>query len=235
MFVWFSERVPEWCTVLGLIGGGQEIHSGEEGGVKQWADAIKASPESGSWDIYGPMAYAYLFAEAGLGSQYKVEGALFLDRSIRFSGAVHLHEWVSGLVDENLPDDRLKELATNCKESGVVMRVTRDLEVAKRYLWSRFIKDAEARFGLMISSRDKCLESYGVPQIGKYLPVGEWYVEDEINPNSCRRRNTYRVLLTRGRQGSVIFVPPQQDLDDTYQKLLAAGCETLDKPASPLP
>jgi hypothetical protein len=296
MFVWFSERVPEWCTVLGLIGGGQEIHSGEEGGVKQWADAIKASPDSGSWDIYGPMAYAHLFAEAGLGSQYKVEGALFLDRSIRFSGAVHLHEWVSGLVDENLPDDRLKELAANCKESGVVMRVTRDLEVAKRYLWSRFIKDAEARFGLMISSRDKCLESYGVPQIGKYLPVGEWYVEDEINPNSCRRlreaitqfeaqgleldaalvcwgndltwtshmlegskshwdiskgkkwkktsmirdplalrRNTYRVLLTRGRQGSVIFVPPQQDLDDTYQKLLAAGCETLDKPASPLP
>jgi hypothetical protein len=291
MFVWFSERVPEWCTVLGLIGGGQEIHSGEEGGVKQWADAIKASPDSGSWDIYGPMAYAHLFDEAGLGSQYKVEGALFLDRSIRFSGAVHLHEWVSGLVDEGLPDDRLKELAANCKESGVVMRVTRDLEVAKRYLWGRFIKDAEARFGLMISSRDKCLGAYGVPQIGKYLPIGEWYVEDEINPNSCRRlreaitqfeaqgleldaalvcwgndfawtdsksqgtenhwdismgkkwkknsiirdplslrRNTYRVLLTRGRQGSVIFVPPQADLDETYTKLVAAGCETLDHP-----
>lgn len=123
MFVWFSERVPEWCTVLGLIGGGQEIHSGEEGGVKQWADAIKASPDSASWDIYGPLAYAHMFAEAGLGGQYKVEGALFLDRSIRFSGAVHLHEWVSGLVDEGLPDDRLRELAANCKESGVVMRV----------------------------------------------------------------------------------------------------------------
>jgi hypothetical protein len=290
MFVWFSERVPEWCTVLGLIGGGQEIHSGEEGGVKQWADAIKASPDSASWDIYGPMAYAHLFAEAGLGSQYKVDGALFLDRSIRFSGAVHLHEWVSGLVDENLPDDKLRELAANCKESGVVMRVTRDLEVAKRYLWTRFIKDAEARFGLMISSRDKCLGAYGVPQIGKYLPVGEWYVEDEINPNSCRRlreaitqfeaqgleldaalvcwgddltwaaqktegsesnwdiskgkkwlkastirnplalrRNTYRVLLTRGRQGSVIFVPPQAELDETYARLISAGCESLDQ------
>jgi len=291
MFVGFSERVPEWCSILGLIGGGQEIHSGEEGGVKQWAYAVKASPNSASWDIYGPMSYAHLFEEAGLGAQYKVEGALFLDRSIRFSGAVHLHEWVSGLVDETLPDDRLRELALSFKETGVVMRVTRDLEVAKRYLWGRFIKDAEARFGLMISSRDKCLGGYGVPQIGKYLPVGEWYVEDEINPNSCRRlreaitqfeaqgleldaalvcwgndltwaaqkvdgteshwdiskgkkwkktsvirdplalrRNTYRVLLTRGRQGSVIFVPPQPDLDDTYAKLISVGCETLDRP-----
>lgn len=291
MFVGFSERVPEWCSILGLIGGGQEIHSGEEGGVKQWADAIKASPESSSWDIYGPMSYAPMFAEAGLGSQYKVEGALFLDRSIRFSGAVHLHEWVSGLLDENLTDDRLRELASSCKESGVVMRVTRDLEVAKRYLWGRFIKDSDARFGMMMSSRDKCLGSYGVPQIDKYLPVGEWYVEDEINPNSCRRlreaitqfeaqgleldaalvcwgndltwttqkvdgaeshwdiskgkkwkktsiirdplalrRNTYRVLLTRGRQGSVIFVPPQEDLDWTHARLISAGCESLDKP-----
>jgi hypothetical protein len=291
MFVGFSERVPEWCAILCLIGGGQEIHSGEEGGVQQWADAIKASPESSSWDIYGPMAYAHLFAEAGLGSQYKVEHALFLDRSIRFSGAVNLHEWVSGLVDESQPYERLRELAARCKDSGVVMRVTRDLEVAKRYLWGRFIKDSEARFGMMISSRDKCLAGYGVAQIGKYLPVGEWYVEDEINPNSCRRlreaitqfeaqgleldaalvcwgndltwttrklegsvshwdiskgkkwkktstvrdplalrRNTYRVLLTRGRQGSVIFVPPLADLDDTYAHLLSAGCETLDKP-----
>ncbi len=291
-FVEFSERVPEWCTVLGLIGGGQEIHSGEEGGVLQWAESIKASPHSASWDIHGPMAYAHLFDAVGLGTQYKVEGALFLDRSIRFSGAVHLHEWVSGLVDESMSDERLRELAAQCKDSGVVMRITRNLEVAKRYLWGRFINDDEARFGMMISSRDKCLAGYGVPQISKYLPVGEWYVEDEINPNSCRRlreaitqfeaqgleldaalvcwgndftwaaqkpedsesnwdisngkkwlktsvirnplslrRNTYRVLLTRGRQGSVIFVPPQADLDETYARLISAGCECLDKKA----
>ncbi len=119
--------------------------------------------------------------------------------------------------------------------------------------------------------------------------MGEWYVEDDINPNSCRRlreaitqfeaqgleldaalvcwgndftwaaqkpkgsesnwdilkgkkwlkgsvvrsplalrRNTYRVLLTRGRQGAVIFVPPQLDLDETYERLVSVGCESLD-------
>ena len=202
-------------------------------------------------------------------------------------------------MDETKSNENLQELAANCRGEGVVMRVTRNLEVAKRYLWSRYSKDAEARFGLMISSRDKALVSHGVPQIGKYASIGEWYVEDEVNPNSCRRlreaitqfeaqglemdaalvcwgndftwshepqlkghavegtcastqweiskgkkwrnstiirdplalrRNTYRVLLTRGRHGTVIFVPPQADLDATYDKLVAAGCETLDVP-----
>jgi hypothetical protein len=236
-----------------------------------------------------------LFEKVGLGARYKVEPALFLDRSIRFSTAVHLHEWVSGLVDENKDDETLRELASKCAAESVVMRVTRSLEKAKDYLWKRFEKDADARFGLIISSRDKCLSGYGVPQInGRFQSVvGEWYVEGDINPNSCRRlreaitqfeaqgleldaalvcwgddftwnsqtfevgesnwdiskgkkwkktsiihdplalrRNTYRVLLTRGRQGSVIFVPPQEDLDSTYQKLLDSGCQTLDEPVS---
>jgi len=301
MFINFSERVPEWCTVLGLIGGGQEIHSGEEGGIRQWAEAIKNSSSAGNWDIYGPPQFAQIFQDAGLENQYKSESSLFLDRSIRFSSAVYLHEWVEGLVDEKLSDDKLREHASKCKDEGVVMRVTRNLEVAKRYLWGRFIKDPEARFGLIISSRDKALASHGVPQIGKFAPIGEWYVEDELNPNSCRRlreaitqfeaqglemdaalvcwgndflwskhpladndrdaktpetnwddsrakkwlkksgqifnrlglrRNTYRVLLTRGRQGSVIFVPPVPEFNETYEKLIRAGCETLDKPVN---
>jgi DUF2075 family protein len=54
----------------------------------------------------------------------------------------------------------------------------------------------------------------------------------EIFNRLALRRNTYRVLLTRGRQGSVIFVPPQPEFNDTYEKLIRAGCETLDKPVN---
>jgi len=32
-FIEFAERIPEWCVVVGLIGSGQEIHIGEEGGL----------------------------------------------------------------------------------------------------------------------------------------------------------------------------------------------------------
>ena len=33
LFIQFAERVPDWCAVVGLIGTGQEIHLGEEGGL----------------------------------------------------------------------------------------------------------------------------------------------------------------------------------------------------------
>ncbi len=41
------------------------------------------------------------------------------------------------------------------------------------------------------------------------------------------RKNSYRVLLTRGRDGLIIFVPNENALDNTYQVLLDAGCKTL--------
>ena len=43
------------------------------------------------------------------------------------------------------------------------------------------------------------------------------------------RRNAYRVLLTRGREGSIICLPDfMHELDQTYSFLVAAGCVELD-------
>ncbi|WP_111709154.1 DNA/RNA helicase domain-containing protein [Lutibacter citreus] len=41
------------------------------------------------------------------------------------------------------------------------------------------------------------------------------------------RMNSYRVLLTRGRDGLIIFVPNENILNNTYQVLLDAGCKNL--------
>ena len=41
------------------------------------------------------------------------------------------------------------------------------------------------------------------------------------------RLNSYRVLLTRGRDGAVIFVPPVTELDETYEHLRDAGMREL--------
>ena len=40
------------------------------------------------------------------------------------------------------------------------------------------------------------------------------------------RLNSYRVLLTRGREGMFIFVPDETELNETYQFLLNCGCRT---------
>lgn len=56
-------------------------------------------------------------------------------------------------------------------------------------------------------------------------------------PDGVRRRlqdpeqitlNVYRVLLTRGRDGFVVVVPPRAELDDTFDALVGAGCDRLE-------
>lgn len=42
------------------------------------------------------------------------------------------------------------------------------------------------------------------------------------------RSNSYRVLLTRGRDGFMIFIPPEPSFDKLYAALLDAGIENLD-------
>ncbi len=42
------------------------------------------------------------------------------------------------------------------------------------------------------------------------------------------RKNVYRVLLTRGRDGTVVFVPPDARMDGTVARLTAAGMRLLD-------
>ena len=41
------------------------------------------------------------------------------------------------------------------------------------------------------------------------------------------RLNAYRVLLTRGRDGAVVFVPPGPEMDSTFAALCRAGFETF--------
>jgi hypothetical protein len=41
------------------------------------------------------------------------------------------------------------------------------------------------------------------------------------------RINAYRVLLTRGRDATIAFVPPLTELDETYAYLRACGWAEL--------
>jgi len=41
------------------------------------------------------------------------------------------------------------------------------------------------------------------------------------------RKNAYRVLLTRARDVTVVFVPPLPILDETYSFLAASGFSAL--------
>ena len=49
----------------------------------------------------------------------------------------------------------------------------------------------------------------------------------KVQDSLALRTNAYRVLLTRGRDGAVIFVPPARELDETYEWLKQRGLHSL--------
>jgi hypothetical protein len=310
LFVEFAERVPDWCVVVALVGTGQEIHKGEEAGIGQWAFAIRNSPSAAAWDIHGPSGFADEFA----GLTYVRDPVLSLDKSLRSHLAFEVHRFVAelvsyaagykspvpmmqSLVSEKRPsysssnDDvgarELKLLARRIAEDGHHLRISRDLDQAKKYLRERYEKDPFARYGLLASSRDTDLVSFGIKndfQSTKRVKYGPWYGDDEdaVGQLSCRhlhdcvtefgaqgleldgallawgsdflmkggswnidgartyrgsiakvrdaaqlRANAYRVLLTRARDCTVVFVPPLPIMDDTYEFLRSIGFQVL--------
>ena len=282
-FIEFAERIPEWCVVIGLIGSGQEIHVGEEGGLVQWRHAIDGCSQSANWEVHGPPALRDIFADATYA--YHSDNALNLDQEIRFHMASDLHQLVGQLL-EGQSAAQNKPLALRLEEQGFHLRLTRDLDVAKGYLQDRYAEYPLARYGIVASAKDKDLERFGVPngfQATKRVKMGPWYSDAEDAPggHSCRhlqdcvtefgaqgleldaalltwgtdlirhsgqwsnhkargyraiarvkdpmqlRLNAYRVLMTRGRDAIVAFLPELQELDETFHYLVDSGFTTL--------
>ncbi|MBA2271839.1 MAG: DUF2075 domain-containing protein [Chthoniobacterales bacterium] len=150
-FVAFADRVPGWCVVIGLIGTGQEIHAGEEGGMVLWANAI-AKNISG-WEVSGPPQFQAVFEASGV--TYTATEELHLGQSVRFHFAAGLSEWESGLLNDQPDPARLAPVAQQLASQGYQLRVTRAIGTAKEFVWKKYADSPDARFGLLHSSRDK--------------------------------------------------------------------------------
>ena len=284
-FVEFAERSQDWSVVVGLIGDGQEIHTGEESGLPLWERGLRESPHSDEWTVHGPPEMANWFARVN----FEAAPNLSLNETIRSHFASGLHEFVARLVESPTSSiSELHDLAGCLVREGHDLRITRDLEVAKSYLRDRYQDNPNARFGLVASSRDRDLQSFGIPNdylSTRAVKYGPWYNDDETDPGeySCRhlnqcvtefgaqgleldavllawgtdfrivgnawsidrarkyrdrgystvrdpaqlRANTYRVLLTRGRDAHVVFVPPLSALDQTMSHLVKCGFRLL--------
>jgi hypothetical protein len=306
LFIEFAQRVPEWCVVVALVGTGQEIHTGEEGGIGQWADAIRSSPQRGEWDIHGPAWATDAFADL----TFTKHDQLNLDKSLRSHLSHETHRLVAEIVALDAPGESspapavaegrptylpetvsktaaLQTLSATIAAQGHQLKITRDLGLAKQYMNDRYAGDPLARYGLVASSRDRSLPDFGVPndfQSTKRTKFGPWYGDGDDAPGglSCRhltqcvtefgaqgleldgailawgtdflrkdgrwsnerasryrrggapvhnpmqlRANAYRVLLTRARDGTVVFVPALPELDETFVYLKNCGFKEL--------
>jgi hypothetical protein len=280
LFIKFAERIPEWCVFVGLIGSGQEIHVGEEGGIIQWRHAIEHCGDPSNWTVHAPSNLLAAFRDV----EFTVipDEKLNLNIEIRYHLAPKVHAFVENLLEVcNL--DVAKGLAKELFECGHRYLITRDLEIAKRYIRDRYANAVEARYGILASSKDKELIKHDIDN--SYLTtfklkVGPWYNNPNGEPGSCcnmsevatefssqglevdyallgwgtdfarinnvwsnmkasgtrghvkdafqLRLNVYRVLLTRGRDGTVAYVPKLNFMDETYEYLKNAGFIELD-------
>ena len=263
-------RHKDWCVVVCLIGGGQEINTGEAG-ITEWITALKKNYQD--WEIHFSdeiFKSDYALSREWLEDQgplkLHIEPDLNLSVSLRSFRAEKLSTFISAVISGDAIRAReIKEHLTNYP-----IYLTRDLEKAKDQLrqWAR----GSERIGLVASSNAIRLKPSGIFVKGEIDPTlwflkgksdirSSHYLEDVatefdvqgleidwvgvcwdanfrvedgkwITYNFSGSKwqsvhdlekqkyiaNSYRVLLTRGRQGIVIFVPDGNDADPTRKK-----------------
>jgi hypothetical protein len=261
-------RHTGWCAIVCLVGGGQEIGSGEAG-IGSWIDAC--TDRFQDWSLC--VSERLLDAEYGAGNPIKRAASrhrsqffddLHLTVSMRSFRAEKVSAFVKALLD--CDEEQASQYLASFRDQYPVC-VTRDLDAAKR--WVRSQARADQRFGLLASSKAMRLKPHAIDIRVEADPVhyflGDsddvrscYYLEDcatefqvqgleldwtvvtwdadlrrteedwsyhdfrgnrwqNIKSEENRRnlKNTYRVLLTRARQGLVIFVPPGASEDAT--------------------
>lgn len=274
LLISIGERLERWAVLVGLIGGGQEIHAGEEGGISLWDDAIRDGNEP--WSIVCAESLAASFPSANV----TVDNALDLTISLRSQQASYLHSWVSHLLDGAIQQAARDSI--EIRGHAFPLYVSRDFNAAKDYVVSRYASDPDARYGILASSKsERLLSRFGIDSsfpATKRVKIAPWYNTGRDNPLSgcslssvvtefgCQgleldfpivawaddykwdgkkwvnrfarskyrikdpfqlRKNVYRVLMTRGRDGLLVYVPEDASLDATYHILLAAGMQVL--------
>src|SRR5690606_22878799 len=100
-------KKKSWSVVIGLIGEGQEIHLGEEGGIELWNTAIKNQ---------GVQVHAkHHKSTFDNAARYYENSKLHLNTSLRTHNALMYFEWVEAFISgdfikaKNLEKDLIKQ------------------------------------------------------------------------------------------------------------------------------
>jgi hypothetical protein len=261
------DRHSDWCAIICVIGGGQEINTGEAG-IGEWFDALRGS--FGHWDI---------FVSEELNNSEHFGGEKIKDhmRGLPVTNEPDLHlnvavrsfrsEKVSNFVHNLIEGDSASAHSLMSSLDDYPIVLTRNIDTAQN--WLRDMARGTERYGLVASSKAHRLRAIG-PDVRVSIDPATWFLNDNMDVRSSyylediatefdiqgleldwvgmcwdanlRRHsdewglfhfkgskwtkvndpakrsyliNSYRVLLTRARQGMVIFVPLGDPNDQT--------------------
>lgn len=175
------DRHPDWCVIIALIGGGQEINTGEAG-LKGWIDAIRN--RFNHWHVY----YSDKLKQAEYaGGDVEFTGipcarsnsAMHLATSMRSFKAERLSHMVHYLI-ENQPDRAAACYASFSDRFPVV--VTRDIKKAR--LWIKERARANETKGVIASSGGTRLKPDGIFVKNK-ISAADWFLNVPDDVRSC--------------------------------------------------
>lgn len=270
------DRHTDWAVIVCLVGGGQEINTGEAG-IEAWLDAMNGP--FNNWDVcispeLRDSEYAAGQAIERIRSRTRVsfDSDLHLSVSMRSFRSDKVSQFVKAVLDS---DSALARSSVADLASRYPIAITRNLSHAKDWILSH--ARGSERYGLVASSQAQRLKPHAIDVRVEVDPVhwflngrhdtrSSFYLEDAAtefqvqgleldwvcvtwdadfrfsgsswNYHSFRGdawrcihkperqtylRNAYRVLLTRARQGMVIFVPNGEPGDPTRSPAIYDG------------
>jgi hypothetical protein len=196
MLLDIMERVPRWATVVALVGGGQEINTGEAG-LPEWGRAL--AERAGRWRVLvssevlsggESVAGQKLFPD-GVPANVPVVDApeLHLTVNVRSHRAKFIGNWVNQLLSDvpTGPSDIVGH-----HDFPVVS--TRDLNQARDWLRER--QERRQRIGLLASSGAIRLRAHGLEVSSAFrrgLSYADWFLN---GPDDVRSSYKLEIATT---------------------------------------
>lgn len=176
------DRHSDWATIICLVGGGQELNTGEEG-ISAWLEAtVKAFPE---WKVF--ISSSLTDSEYAAGNAIQMlEGrnnvhfldALHLSVSMRSFRAEHLSTFVKNLLDRYI--DKASQSYQQIQENYPIV-ITRDLQKAKT--WLRKQARGTERYGMLVSSKALRLKPLSI-DVRLAIDHVQWFLNDRNDVRS---------------------------------------------------
>jgi hypothetical protein len=272
------DRHQDWCTIVCLIGGGQEINTGEAG-LEEWIRPF--AHKFADWNIYYSSKIIedenYIKDKKALivlndKAAFKKD-ELHLSVSLRSFRSAQLSNFIQEIINNNI--DKAKSIYINFIKKDYPIKITRDLATAREWL-KKSAKGSERTgviassggirlrpFGLNVKAKidapiwflndnDDIRSSYFLEEVATEFDIqgleldwtcvawdGDLFYNDSqwnyrkfkgtkwqnINSDDITRYliNSYRVLLTRARQGMIIYIPDGNDEDITRPSFMYDG------------
>ena len=177
------DRHADWCVIVCLVGGGQELKKGEAG-ISEWIDALEARFPAWRVHVSPRIKLPEYGAKAGVAkflasSRVEQDEHLHLAVSMRSFRAEALSDFIGHVVDNDAEAARAiyRRIADNYP-----IVLTRDLSAARR--WLRQKARGTERFGLIASSGAQRLRPLGI-HIKAAVDPPNWFLNPATDIRSA--------------------------------------------------